>query len=151
MWRSVFELRQSRRGGNDGRLQPAMMMRPLYFICGLVLLALGLIGAFVPVMPTTIFLILAAWCFARSSPKLEAWLLQHRTFGPVLTAWRREGAIPRRGKILACLGMALGFVLFWMGVHPVLELLLLVLAGIVACASYIVSRPEPSPQSEPQP
>jgi len=126
-------------------------MRPIWFAAGLIMLALGIIGAFVPVMPTTIFLILAAWCFSRSSRRLEAWLLAHRTFGPVILAWRREGAIPRRGKILACLGMALGFGLFWVGAHPGIELFLVILAAIVACAAYIVTRPEPSALVEPQP
>ena len=120
------------------------LVRHLYFAGGLVLLALGVIGAFLPLMPTTIFLILAAWCFARSSPRLEHWLLTHPRFGPVLLAWRREGAIPRRGKVLACAGMALGFGLFWLGAHPGLELLLIVLVVLLACAWFVVSRPEPA-------
>lgn len=119
-------------------------MRPVWLLSGLALTGLGIIGAFVPIMPTTIFLILAAWCFARSSPRLENWLLSHPSFGPVLQAWRRERAIPRRGKIFACLGMAVGLLLFWIGAHPTLELLLVVLAAVAACAGYIVTRPEPS-------
>jgi uncharacterized protein len=119
-------------------------MRVLYLAAGCGLLALGVIGAFLPVMPSTIFLILAAWCFARSSPRLEAWLMSHPKFGPVLVAWRREKAIPRRAKLLACLGMAVGFALFWVGVHPALELLLVVLVLILASAWFILSRPEPS-------
>lgn len=128
---------------------PGKVVRWFYLACGLIMLGLGIIGAFLPVMPTTVFLILAAWCFARSSPRLEGWLLRHRSFGPVLVAWRQQGAIPRRGKIMACLGMALGFALFWLGAHPGMELLLLVLAAIVASAWYVVSRPEPAPNREP--
>lgn len=119
------------------------MLRSLYLAAGLVLLALGIIGAFVPLMPTTIFLILAAWCFARSSPRLERWLLDHRQFGPILRMWRESGAIPRRAKILACLGMALGFALFWLGARPALWALLLAMAALLACAWFVVSRPEP--------
>ncbi|KKC35414.1 membrane protein [Devosia epidermidihirudinis] len=122
-------------------------MRPLYLIAGLVMLALGIIGAFVPLMPTTIFLIMAAWCFARSSPRLENWLLNHRQFGPTLRAWREHGAISRRAKIMACLGITLGFVLFWIGARPGLWLWLGVLAVMLACAWFIVSRPEPDGQS----
>lgn len=119
------------------------MLRSIYLIAGCVMLALGIIGAFVPVMPTTIFLILAAWCFARSSPRLETWLLDHKTFGPTLRSWRENGAIPRRAKIMACLGMGAGFLLFWVGVHPAVWLWLAVAAAVMACAWFVVSRPEP--------
>lgn len=88
------------------------MTRTLFPCLGCLKLALGFIGAIVPLMPTTIFLILAAGCFARSSPALEAWLLDHNKFGPTLRAWRREGAISRPAKCMACTGMATGFVLF---------------------------------------
>lgn len=118
------------------------MMRMLHLIAGLVMLTLGIIGAFLPLMPTTIFLILAAWCFARSSPRLEAWLLNHRQFGPTLRAWRESGAISRPAKIMACSGMSLGFALFWIGAQPGLWLWLLVLLAMLACAGFVVSRPE---------
>lgn len=124
---------------------PGRVARWFYLAGGLVMLGLGIIGALLPVMPTTIFLILAAWCFARSSSRLEAWLLRHRRFGPVLLAWRQEGAIPRRGKVMACVGMALGLALFWLAAHPGMELALLMLAGVLASAWYVVSRPEPQP------
>jgi len=126
-----------------------MMLRPIYLIGGMMMLALGIIGAFVPVMPTTIFLILAAWCFARSSPRLEAWLLNHRRFGGTLRAWRATGAISRRAKVTACCGMALGFGLFWFGVHPELWLWLLVAAAMLASAWFVTSRPEPMDDAKP--
>jgi uncharacterized membrane protein YbaN (DUF454 family) len=99
-------------------------------------------------MPTTIFLILAAWCFARSSPALEAWLLDHRKFGPPLRAWRQQGAISRPAKCMACTGMATGFVLFWMGAHPSVWLAVLVAALLLASALYVVSRPHPVLQAD---
>lgn len=119
------------------------LLRPVYFVLGLVCLALGVIGAFVPLMPSTIFLILAAWAFARSSTRLEVWLMQHRQFGPVLQAWQRERAIPRRAKLMACLGMTLGLLLFFLSVHPEPWLLALVALLLLGCAAYVVSRPEP--------
>jgi uncharacterized membrane protein YbaN (DUF454 family) len=110
---------------------------------GLVFVALGFIGALLPLMPTTIFLILAAGCFARSSPRLEAWLLGHPRFGPTLVAWRRDGAIPTRAKWFACSGIVLGYALFWWGARPHLLLALGVGAAMAACALFIVSRPAP--------
>ncbi|CAL4870014.1 Inner membrane protein YbaN (plasmid) [Asticcacaulis sp. MM231] len=124
-------------------LRTGRLGRVLYTCLGLLFVALGLIGAMLPVMPTTIFLILAAWCFARSSPKLEGWLLDHPQFGPVLRAWRKDKAIPRKGKIMACIGMATGFAIFLFAAHPALWLMLLIGAIMVACALFVVTRPAP--------
>jgi uncharacterized protein len=122
----------------------ARWQRSLYFVAGIFMLVLAVIGALLPVMPTTIFVILAAWCFGRSSPRLEAWLLAHPRFGPALVAWRREGAIPKRAKAFAAGGMALGFVIFLETAHPGWPLALLVAALIGACAAYVLSRPAPA-------
>lgn len=118
--------------------------RGVWLALGLLCVALGFIGAFVPLMPTTVFLIMAAACFARSSPRLETWLLDHPRFGPTLRAWRRERAIPRVGKVMACIGMSVGLGLFWWGARPHWPLLLLVAAIMGLCAAYVVSRPSPS-------
>lgn len=107
------------------------------------MLLLGVIGAFLPVMPTTIFLILAAWCFGRSSPRLEAWMLDHPHFGAVLRDWREHGAVPRRAKLMACAGMTLGYVLFWIKAQPTAPAALLVAAFMIGSALYVVSRPKP--------
>lgn len=117
------------------------MTRTLFLILGLGFTALGVIGAFLPLMPTTIFLILAAGCFARSSPRLEAWLMGHPRFGPTLRAWRENGAIPRPAKVMACAGMALGFGVFFVAAHPRPWLALSVGAALAACAAFVVSRP----------
>lgn len=116
-------------------------MRIVYFCLGWLMVALGVIGAVTPLLPTTIFLIIAAACFARSSPRLEAWLLDHPTFGRPLRDWRASGSIPRTAKIMACAGMTLGFVLFCWGARPSLLLAAGVAASLLACAAYVVSRP----------
>lgn len=91
------------------------MVRIGYLLGGLLALALGAIGVFVPLLPTVPFVILAAFCFARSSPRLEQWLVGHRRFGPHIAAWRRSGAISPAGKraalIAFAISMAAGFAL----------------------------------------
>lgn len=125
------------------QVHSSRLVRLGYLLAGFLLLALGIIGAFLPLMPTTIFVILAAACFARSSARLENWLLGHKRFGPMIVAWRAERAIPRRAKVLASIGMVIGYVAFLIGARPGLVLNLSVLAFFVACAWYVLSRPEP--------
>lgn len=84
-------------------------MRLLWLLAGGIALGLGLIGIFLPLVPTVPFLLLAAFCFARSSERLHDWLLAHPTFGPPIEDWRRSGAISRKGKIAATVSIAAAF------------------------------------------
>jgi len=117
------------------------MKRYVFFGVGCLMVALALIGAVVPLMPTTVFLIAAAACFAHSSPRLEAWLLGHPRFGPTLRDWRAHGAISRPAKLTACAGMTAGFVVFWIGSHPSALLAAVVAGLLLTSAFYVVSRP----------
>ncbi len=117
------------------------MIRWAWFALGWFLVVLGFIGALLPVMPTTIFLIGAAGCFTRSSPRFEAWLLDHKWFGPPLRNWRERGAIPARAKALALTSMAGGFLIFVATLHPALWLATLVGGAILACAIFVGTRP----------
>jgi uncharacterized membrane protein YbaN (DUF454 family) len=76
-------------------------VRVLYLIVGLLCVGLGAIGAVLPVVPTTPFLIVALAMFARSSVRLERWLLEHERFGPRLVAWRENRVIPLPVKLTA--------------------------------------------------
>jgi uncharacterized membrane protein YbaN (DUF454 family) len=124
------------------------MTRIPYICLGWLMLVLGLIGAFVPLMPTTIFLILASWFFARSSPPLEAWLLGHPRFGATLRAWNETGAVPRVAKAMACIGMTAGFAMFWIAAHPRPWLALAVAGVLLASALYVVTRPAPASRTD---
>lgn len=84
-------------------------MRMIWISLGLAALALGLVGVVLPLVPTTPFMILAAACFAKSSPRLHDWLVGHRIFGPAIRDWRTYRAINRRAKWLAILAMAAAF------------------------------------------
>jgi uncharacterized membrane protein YbaN (DUF454 family) len=116
--------------------------RGLYLTAGIILTGIGIVGAFLPLLPTTIFLIMAAWCFGRSSPRFEAWLLNHPQFGPPLRAWRSSGAIPRRAKYLAFTGMAAGYAIFYVSAAPRWPAALLVAAVMLCSAIYVGTRPE---------
>lgn len=105
--------------------------------------ALGIIGAFLPVLPTTPFLILAATLFARSSPRFERWLLEHPRYGQPLIDWRREGAISRNAKIASVSLMSLSFVIVLVFGPESLWLKLLIGAILLASAAFVVTRPLP--------
>jgi uncharacterized membrane protein YbaN (DUF454 family) len=112
-----------------------------WLLLAVLALALGLVGIVVPGLPTTPFVLLAAGAAARGSPRLHAWLLAHRRFGPALRAWEREGAIPRRAKWASTIGMTLCAVLLFVLVRP----LLWPIVGTVTMAlvaAWIWSRPE---------
>ena len=116
-------------------------MRALWIGFGALALALGVIGLFLPLVPTVPFLLLAAFCFARSSRRLHEWLLDHPTFGPPIRDWNRRGAIGRPAKylasasILASLGLS-----FALGIRPILVgIQALALLGV---AIFIWTRPD---------
>jgi uncharacterized protein len=123
------------------RPESGPMMRGIWLVAGVLLAGLGLIGAVVPLLPTTIFLILAAGCFARSSPRLEARILNHPQFGPLVQDWRDRGAIPLRGKLFAIGGMTGGYSVFLLAARPALPLALMVAALMALVAAWILSRP----------
>jgi uncharacterized membrane protein YbaN (DUF454 family) len=82
------------------------MRRPLFLAAGIASVVLGAVGAILPVLPTVPFLILAAFCFARSNPRWEARLLEHPRWGPPIRDWRERGAISRKAKWVATVAMA---------------------------------------------
>lgn len=81
-----------------------------YRLLGFAALGVGIVGIFVPLLPTTVFVLIAAWAFARSSERWHTWLLEHPRFGHVLRAWRDHHAMPRRAKRAALLTLAASYV-----------------------------------------
>ena len=125
------------------RLSPA---RRLWFALGLSALALGALGTVLPLLPTTPFMLLAAFAFARSSQRLHDWLLGHRVFGPLIQDWRAHGAIGRRAKILGLISIAAVLLLsVAMNTPPWILGIQVVVLGL--SATFIASRPSPPPNA----
>ena len=116
-------------------------MRLLWMIGGSISLGVGIIGIILPLLPTTPFLILAAFCYARSSRRLYDWLIHHRIFGPFIEDWRRHGAIRRPAKILATLSMA-GVLVISLLLHIATPIILIQAAILSAVLAFIWTRPD---------
>jgi uncharacterized membrane protein YbaN (DUF454 family) len=115
-------------------------MRQLWLLAGGIALTLGLAGVVLPVLPTTPFMLVAAFCFARSSPRLHDWLLQHPLFGPPILNWQEHGAISLSAKRLSIGTMAVVFaVSVWVALSWKILLAQAVLMAIGA--GFILSRP----------
>ena len=86
------------------------IIRPFLFVLGWILFVLGFVGVFVPVLPTTPFMLLALWCFSRSSTRFHDWLYGHSLFGPPLQQWHRHRVIPWPAKAVAATFMVASLV-----------------------------------------
>ena len=117
------------------------MSRPFWLLFGLAMTGCAIAGAVLPLVPTTPFLLLATYAFARSSPRLHAWLHDHRHFGPLITSWQQHGAIPRGAKITA---------MVMIGITPLITLamqaptyiLITQLIVLVPVSVFILTRPD---------
>lgn len=115
-------------------------IRLIYLSVGWVCTALGIIGAFLPVMPTTPFLLVAVWAFSRSSPRLKKWLYHHPRYGETIRDWFEHGAIDNRIKIFAIVTMSLSAPIVYAFTQN-LTLATIHAAGIVLVALFLISRP----------
>ena len=115
--------------------------RTLYLIAGIICVALGLTGVILPILPTTPFLLVAAFCFSRSSETLHQYLLNHRLFGTLISNWENYRVIPLKAKILASIMMPLmvSYPLLFISFH--IGLKAIVVVTVCLAALYIWSRP----------
>ncbi|MEN8822313.1 MAG: YbaN family protein [Abyssibacter sp.] len=122
--------------------KPAMP-RLLWWLFAYACLVLGLIGIVVPGLPTTVFILLAAWAATRGSPRLQAWLEHHPRFGPAIRNWREHGTVPRSAKRLATLMMVLSWALTTVVTRDwlIAVVVLMLLTGV---GLWLWHRPEPS-------
>ncbi len=116
------------------------MHRMIYLILGWIAVALGAIGVLLPVLPTTPFILLAAFLFGKGSPRARAWLIEHAHFGPLIQDWERSGAIAPKYKAIACGMMGVTFAASWyFGVKPFVLVIQAVSLG--GAAWFVLSRP----------
>lgn len=111
---------------------------------------LGVIGAFLPLMPTTCFMLLAVWAASRGSPRFARWIREHPRFGPAVVAWEGERAIPRHAKRLAVLALAVSILVLALTLS-VTWLKLALAVGLSLVGLWIVTRPEPHLATVPVP
>lgn len=122
--------------------------RLLLLALGWACVGLGVLGAVLPVLPTTPFLLVALWAFSRSSERFHHWLIHHRWFGPGLQRWERHRVVPLRVKLIALSGMtaSISYVVIF------LDLPWYAVAGMIAsCATgalYILTKPSRLPTPE---
>lgn len=115
-------------------------MRPLYLAGGIVSVALGAIGAVLPIMPTVPFLLLAVFCFARSNPEWEQKILAHPQWGPQIRDWRERRVISRPAKIAAVTAMSAGVI--FTGLTLGVPWVYLSLAILIFVGGWIITRNE---------
>lgn len=114
-------------------------MTKRYFLIGLgwVSVILGVIGIFLPILPTTPFILLAAWAFAQSSQRFYHWLVTHRQLGPIVRDWQSERGISRRvrNRVIGLLWLSLtssSLIMAWMGYWWTAPILAVAGAGVTA-------------------
>jgi uncharacterized membrane protein YbaN (DUF454 family) len=115
--------------------------RSLWMLAGWLSLIIGLIGIVLPLLPTTPFILLAAFCFQRGSERLHKWLMRHPKFGPMIKDWRERGAISRKAKRNAIIALVAVIAISWLvgaGAHVI------VIQAVVlsAVAIFILTRPD---------
>ena len=113
----------------------------LWKALAIVFLALGAIGAFVPILPTVPFLILAAAAASRGWPWLDRKLTSHRRYGPIIVRWREHRAIPRSAKVFGSAGMLAGSGILWL-VGPPLWVWIGAVSMMACVGVWIWTRPE---------
>lgn len=119
-------------------------LRVILLILGFAFLGLAVIGTLLPIMPTVPFLLLAIWCFSRSSERMHQWILNLPTVGVELRAWEEEGAISKRAKIWTTVVMiGLVAIPMWFRALAIWVKLMALVVTIVVLV-FVLSRPRPT-------
>jgi len=113
-----------------------------HLVFAYVCVGLGVIGAFLPLLPTTPFLLLAAWAAPKGSPRLHRWLYEHPRYGSVLIAWEQKKAVPTRAKWVACVLMGVSWLIMYFQTST---WIVPVITGVlfVGVSAFLITRPTP--------
>lgn len=119
-------------------------VRRMWRLLGMGSVAIGIVNAFIPLLPTTVFLLIGIWAYGKGDPAMRQRLLSHPRYGTALTLWVERRQLTRRGKLAACTGITLSalLTLAMIGVHKPTGWM--VAAGLSALCIYLLTRPEPS-------
>ena len=133
---------------NDVKLTKNPVLRLVWHLLAGFFLVLGFIGIFLPILPTTPFILLSALLYAKSSIHFYNWLMNHRFFGPPLRDWKDSGSINLYAKILAIsiMTLTIGPTVTWL--IPLWPVKILVALIGISVALFVVTRPLPSKQKE---
>lgn len=126
-------------------------LRWMLFSCGWIFIACGVIGIFLPIMPTVPFLLLAATCFAKSSERFHRWLMEHNQLGPLLHDYLKGAGIPLRSKLMALSMIWVSFPTSVVLFAEALWLKVFLIAAAVAVSSYLLFLPTAPPMTQKQP
>ncbi|HIV72593.1 MAG TPA: YbaN family protein [Candidatus Aquabacterium excrementipullorum] len=123
---------------------PSKLSNRAWRVLGATSFAIGIANAFIPLLPTTIFLLIGVWAYGKGDPVMRQRLLDHPRFGPGLRRWVEHRQISRRGKWAACIGIAASAAITaaLVGMKPVTWM---VDAGLVVLMIYLATRKEPPP------
>ena len=121
------------------------MKKLILLIVGWLCVGLGFVGIFIPGIPTTIFLIIALWAFARSSKRFHAWLLNHQRFGPILRNWESHKVVPIKAKIVMVILQILVVIMVQYTFNSLFVTVALLIV-LILVASYVISLPSKTPE-----
>ncbi len=119
-----------------------MLKKYIYISLGLIFVGLAFLGVFLPGIPTTPLILLSAWFFSKSSQRLEKWLKNNKTFGPLILNWEKYRGINRKSKIVA---ICLIIPTFAFSIYSISIIQIKIFLGLfcVSLCSYLITRPEP--------
>ncbi|MDF2817961.1 MAG: rane protein [Stenotrophomonas rhizophila] len=122
--------------------RPPARFRWAWWLLAYASLGTGIVGIFVPGLPTTVFVLISAWAASRGSERLHTWLLQHPRFGPAIGNWQAHGAVSRKGKWMATLTMAVcASIMLWC--VPIAWVKWLSIGCMTVVAAWLWTRPLP--------